>query len=481
MADFEVGLLVDLGLTTLTDGKPFEALRDGNFTDMRGNGLVVPPERLGELVKNTNDYIAQGSKDGNGSPVGLPIDIRKHENGDAAGWIMAAALSAKGIVELVPKWTELGLEAVGKGIQRLFSATVDPVKWRIVGGSLTNWPAVKGLRAVELQECADPGHPGMYDLGMMPDESTDEYDNRVRRAFNEAYPETVDPNSGRSVYYWTQRVYSDYLVCSKNGQLYRVGLTQKKGAISFAPESEWPKVRMVPVEMAVDPLGYVYKTETELAQEDSMPTLEEIMAEVKKEQDASEKRILAALQKGGNGSSTEATDATPGSNDALLASLGLAGMPAELQAKVTELMDEQFKQFQANAEATVKARMAELTEATRLSGVVANLTQKGIGGKALPIQADRLTRFLSALPAANRKEAEAIFGDILQTSLVDLEEIGTTGAGADKTKKPQLPPELAEFLNKGTITVADLNSGEIAPLLNGRKPEEFDLSAWAAK
>lgn len=480
MTLLELGMLADLGELTLTEGKSFEALTTGTFLDMHGQVVKITEAKLQELVDNTNAYIQAGSKDGNGSPVGLPIDIRKHENGDAAGWIQSAQLVGK-VVHLLPKWTELGLAALSKGIQRLFSATVDLDSWCIRGGSLTNWPAVKGLRAVELQELAVPDVPHLYDLAMMPDESTGEYEARVTRAFGEAYPERNE--NGKFIYYYPMRVYSDYLVCSRGGELYKVGLMQKKGgAVTFSPESDWPKVRMVPVEMSVDPQGFAFKTEAELAQEDSMPTMEEIMEEVRKEQKASEDRILLALQKSAGTvpapAKVDLAENAEGSALAVLAALGMDKVPAELQEKFVEAMDNQMKAFQAKAETTFKARMAELAEANRLSGVVAQLTQTGISGKALPIQAERMTRFLGALTPAVRKEAEAIFSEVLKTSLVDLAEIGTDGTNADKAKKPQLPPELIEDLNRGRLKLADLETPEVAPLLGGRTVEEFDLTAW---
>lgn len=138
----------------LADGNPFDGLVAGTFTDMFGREITITPEDLETIAANTARAI-ETSRTESGELIGLPIDARDHDKGDAAGWIVGATL-VNGIIQLVPKWTEIGMELISKGIRRLFSATVDMAGKYIAGGTLTNWPAVRGedgrtlLRPIEL-------------------------------------------------------------------------------------------------------------------------------------------------------------------------------------------------------------------------------------------------------------------------------------------------------------------------------------------
>jgi cation transport regulator ChaB len=149
-------LAVELSDEALVEGKAFDGLTSGEFADMRGTLVKVKNENLETCLQNTLDAIA-ATKSESGEIVGLPIDAHGHEKGDGAGWIVGASLE-DGKLRLIPKWTEIGKELIGKGIRRFFSATVDHINWVILGGTLTNWPAVRDkkgrvlLRPLELQQ-----------------------------------------------------------------------------------------------------------------------------------------------------------------------------------------------------------------------------------------------------------------------------------------------------------------------------------------
>lgn len=156
-------LYVDL--SDLIPGKPFDGLMAGNFVDMRGREVEIDAEDLPEYVANTRDLIRK-NVEGRGLD-GLPIDAKLHDKGDAAGWIVDVLLEDD-VLRIIPKWTDLGVEKIRKGIQRLFSATIDTANKVILGGTLTNWPAIKGLRAIELSS-------GTY---ILQEESLDDKDDR---------------------------------------------------------------------------------------------------------------------------------------------------------------------------------------------------------------------------------------------------------------------------------------------------------------
>ena len=142
--------------SALVEGRAFDALVSGSYTDMLGREIEFKAGELTDFVANTQAAI-DATKAESGEIVGLPIDARNHEHGNAAGWIVGVEL-AGGIIRVVPKWTEIGRELISKGIQRFFSASVDVANKVILGGTLTNWPATRDkagriqLRPIELSE-----------------------------------------------------------------------------------------------------------------------------------------------------------------------------------------------------------------------------------------------------------------------------------------------------------------------------------------
>jgi len=148
-------LLVELS----GDGRPFDGLttsarRGSPFVDMFGREIEISLDDLREMESNTRAVIESTATE-SGEIVGLPIDVRDHDKGDGAGWIVGVEL-ADDVLRFIPKWTEIGRELIEKGIRRLFSATVDMTRKVVIGGTLTNWPAVRSadgrllLRPIEL-------------------------------------------------------------------------------------------------------------------------------------------------------------------------------------------------------------------------------------------------------------------------------------------------------------------------------------------
>src|SRR6185295_2157091 len=181
-----ISIYTQLSEAMLTPGKPFEALRAGTFTDMLGRTATVTEDFLQRLVENTRRAI-EATKSDSGEILGLPIDTQKHDHGDAAGWIVGIELN-DGVLKLTPRWTELGVEKIKKGIKKLFSASLNMADAVLLGGSLTNWPAVKGLKPVELSE------GGLVQF-MLDDESYGDAQRRVRQQFF-MYHEKWHPGMG---------------------------------------------------------------------------------------------------------------------------------------------------------------------------------------------------------------------------------------------------------------------------------------------
>lgn len=141
-------------LQELTRGKPFAGMAAGSFVDMSGRHVELGAVDMAAFVENTNAFIAEFK--GRGMP-GLPIDARRHDKGDAAGWIVAAeAGEVRSGEEVIPavnltaEWTQLGLELLQGRMMTNFSPTIDLTNKTIRGGSLTNWPASVDKNGVPL-------------------------------------------------------------------------------------------------------------------------------------------------------------------------------------------------------------------------------------------------------------------------------------------------------------------------------------------
>ena len=143
-----------VNLQTLMDAKAIDGMAAGKFTDMRGLSFEIKPEDLPVIVMNTRMAL-QSTRDSNGDVIGFPIDGVNHKHEEAAGWITDVQLEG-GVVQIVPRWNDLGRQLVGSDQMRYFSPTYDIEAKVLLGGSLTNWPASRTaehqflLRPVEM-------------------------------------------------------------------------------------------------------------------------------------------------------------------------------------------------------------------------------------------------------------------------------------------------------------------------------------------
>ena len=124
--------------------KTMDGMSAGTFTDMYGREFTFLAEELPVYVAKTK-LALESTKDSTGNVVGFPIDTYDHVNGLAAGWIVDVNMSDDGrnIVQITPRWTGLGTNAIEADTMRYFSPSIDNVQQVIVGGSLTNWPATR--------------------------------------------------------------------------------------------------------------------------------------------------------------------------------------------------------------------------------------------------------------------------------------------------------------------------------------------------
>lgn len=123
------------------DEQPVEFLRTGTFADAMGSEVDITEDLLDALVANFEAGEARQD---------VPIDV-DHERGEAAGWVERVWKEGDKLLAAV-RWNELGAELVEGEVYRYLSATIDMGRKLLKSISLVNFPAVKGLRPVQLSE-----------------------------------------------------------------------------------------------------------------------------------------------------------------------------------------------------------------------------------------------------------------------------------------------------------------------------------------
>jgi hypothetical protein len=225
-------LFVDL---SLTEGKAFDGLAAGEFTDMLGRKAKFEASELSQYVEKPLTAI-ESTKTESGEIVGLPIDAKGHDKGDGAGYIVGVELAGE-CIRIIPQWTEIGLEILQKKIRRWFSATVDLANKVILGGTLTNWPATRDSKGTILLR---PIELGLYEL---QEESLDERTMKIRDAFHAGnYLQEV------KIDHWIRDVFENYVIVQEGEKLYRVTYQETQDGITFASRIEWIEVKHAYIE-----------------------------------------------------------------------------------------------------------------------------------------------------------------------------------------------------------------------------------------
>ena len=129
-----------------------EVLRTGTFVDRNGIEITISEEDIEAYVSNF---------EGGAAGQEVPIDV-KHEKAEAAGWVQGLRKAGNRLLASI-EWNALGRQLVGEKVYRYLSASIERAGRVIKTISLVNFPAVKGLRPVELEEGARTfeARPGM--------------------------------------------------------------------------------------------------------------------------------------------------------------------------------------------------------------------------------------------------------------------------------------------------------------------------------
>ena len=123
------------------DEKSVEIIRTGDFIDRNGQEVEITAADLDALVANFQ--AGEAGQD-------VPIDI-DHERASAAGWLKTLFREGDRLLGTI-EWNDLGKQLVGDKIYKYLSALISLPDNIIKAVSLVNFPAVKGLKPIELSE-----------------------------------------------------------------------------------------------------------------------------------------------------------------------------------------------------------------------------------------------------------------------------------------------------------------------------------------
>lgn len=429
-------LFVDLSKTGL---KSFDGMAAGTFVDMHGRRVTFKPEELPIYLENTL-AVLESTKDSNGSPVGLPIDLQDHNYQGGAGWIKNLVLDpARDVIKFEAEWTEAGAANISQNIRRYFSPSIDPKKKLIIGGSQTNYPATRDpmgrylLRPLELSTGA------MF----LQEESLDEKSSAVRDAFYKEYPYS-DYGSA-----WVREVYDDHIIyCAGDDMFWIDYTTGEDGAPTFAPMNEWKKVETTYVETSTTEATEVSMQKTGTFQSRMMELGREFIA-----------LFAQPDPQGSPPSGTPAPVITSGAP--VTVDLQSPSVAAQIEAEV-----------QKRTDAIAKAAERKTAAHDLAVKITAGTKEKPIG---LSLKAEDVEAFLLSLPVEADAKAHSVINALFDAKVVSFEESGHGRTVPDGLE--ELPKEYAAKLDSGEMTVAQLSS----PILALGDLSKYDLSKWQEK
>lgn len=128
-------------ISEIGNGRPIHMLRPGTFTGMSGVPVTFSAEEIAGIVANFKA----------GRRPKPPI-TESHDFGRAVGRIVDLWSDDAANLYGNPKWNTAGRQLLADEVYDGFSVEVEggPDGWTLIGGSLTNYPAVDGLAPVSL-------------------------------------------------------------------------------------------------------------------------------------------------------------------------------------------------------------------------------------------------------------------------------------------------------------------------------------------
>lgn len=128
-------------MSEVQSGKPIHMLRPGTFTGMSGRPITFSEGDIAGIVERFKA----------GKRIKPPI-TENHNYGRAVGRIINLWTDATSNLYGQPRWNDTGTQLLSEEVYDGFSVELDPDEtgWTLIGGSLTNYPAVNGLAPVTL-------------------------------------------------------------------------------------------------------------------------------------------------------------------------------------------------------------------------------------------------------------------------------------------------------------------------------------------
>jgi phage I-like protein len=472
----------------LSEGQPVEVLRSGTFLDRNGREVKVSEEDLSQ-------FVAAFQAGATGQDV--PIDIQ-HERAEAAGWIKKIYLEDGRLLAL-PDWNELGKRLVKERIYRYLSATIDMVQKAIKSVSLVNFPAVKGLKPVELSE-------GVYSF--QADEGwLDALVARIATVLKEAFGLTPEappegaPPPVEEAEFVIRKEGSEIILYSSDGEKvlgrFPFGSGEEYGSEEAAREAAAKREREI----------QYFKHEGGEAEAADWTELQGNIRSIVgawtqwagsftkcvrvlkgKPGISNEEELCAWLHHEAEGKwPAEGAEYSP----TLRELAALAGMMSTLipTQEVEDMNEEQLKELREQIRGEILAELeqdeknlAEMREEVRKEVEVEMQERferrkelvefaEGLcsGDAALAAKPDDVVAFLEDLDGDQLERAKAL----LQSKVVDLSERGSAREGRRNGRK-ELPKEVQLALDGGDLKVADLGN----QILDLGDLSEYDLSKW---
>lgn len=416
------------------EGQPVEVLRVGEFIDRRGREITVTSEDLDTFVANF-EAGAAGQE--------VPVDIG-HERNEAAGWLKQLWRADDRLLAL-PDWNELGKKLVRERIYRYLSATIDMAQKFIKSVSLVNFPAVKGLKPVELSE-------GIYTL------QAENWIETLAARIAEILREVLGLSPGEPTEPMPEETVEEAEF-----------VIRKEGSEIILYSADGSKV------LGRFPFGSGEQYASEEAAREAAQEREKEINRIKHAEggEQGEKQVLKLQQLGIEGSNNDA-GGQMSSGDQEENSMTEEELQelrdqirgevlAELEQRENDLV-ELREQVRGEVEAELAARFERRQDLVEFSQEIC-----GGDGVVLSAKPDDVVAFLEGL---DDEQVEVAKG-LLKAKVVELGERGSSREGKPTGKK-ELPVEYARMLDAGDFKIADLSD----PVLNLGDLDQYDLSKW---
>ena len=395
--------------TKLIEGSTtIDGMSAGEFTDMWGRVVAFKKDEMKEYLANTQKAIA-ATVDGTGELVGFPIDAEGHEHGEAAGWIKGASLAeGRDVIQFDVEWNELGKNSIAQKLFRYFSPEIDQKAKVVMGGSLTNYPA---MRTKEHQILLKPVTLSMFSLDGA---SIDERLETIRQSFMDTYAE----------WDWSTypvEVFESYLICWHDNKYWQVGYQEgDEGALTFDPMDQWTEVKRTWIEAALEKFGRVLagfaKKPAKTGEEN--PHMEDDMTVELENLSDEQKDVLLAQAR-----------------EQVVMEMTTSEPSAELAAFITAEAEKRF-----NAALALEKRKTHVAEfAARVVGGTAEIPH------GLPVVKDELETLMLSLDESQQEAIEKILGAIHEKGTVSFEELGHSKRMEGNR---ELPAEIKVLLQK---------------------------------